>query len=131
MTTHLPTAQKRKLEAQLRQRQEALHDDIQRELARDPGYSVIAGESPDGGDAATATLVTELTHAEIGRDLGELREIGAALRRMLADSYGVCADCGVDIPYERLQVQPAARRCTRCQTNYERMYQGRGRGPSF
>lgn len=30
-----------------------------------------------------------------------------------------CADCGVRIPQERLQIMPAAKRCVRCQTRLE------------
>jgi DnaK suppressor protein len=33
--------------------------------------------------------------------------------------YGLCMDCGEEIPLERLFAQPAAIRCAACQTNAE------------
>ena len=48
-----------------------------------------------------------------------IREIRAALTRMDDGSYGICGDCGTDIPLARLQVQPAALRCIACQERYE------------
>jgi DnaK suppressor protein len=57
--------------------------------------------------------------AEQDRDAAELREITAALTRMDEGRYGICVDCGTDIPLARLTVQPAATRCVACQQRYE------------
>lgn len=38
-------------------------------------------------------------------------EIDDALRRMEADTYGVCEVCGEEIPFDRLEANPAARTC--------------------
>jgi RNA polymerase-binding protein DksA len=43
-----------------------------------------------------------------------LTEIDAALRRFEGGAYGVCESCGTEIPGERLEAQPAARRCVDC-----------------
>jgi phage/conjugal plasmid C-4 type zinc finger TraR family protein len=41
-------------------------------------------------------------------------------RRALADgSYGICRDCGRDIPKERLEAMPEAIRCVDCQRRFE------------
>lgn len=37
-----------------------------------------------------------------------LKEVNAALARMEKGTYGQCAKCGGDIPFERLEANPAA-----------------------
>ncbi|MFO7245193.1 MAG: TraR/DksA C4-type zinc finger protein [Thermaerobacter sp.] len=56
------------------------------------------------------------------RDLGlkirfrrRLEEVDHALELMRRGEYGICTGCGRPIPLERLEVQPAAVRCTACQ----------------
>ena len=48
--------------------------------------------------------------------------IEAARARMADGSYGVCMQCGGDIPFERLQAQPTALRCIACQSEYEKTH---------
>ena len=55
-------------------------------------------------------------------DLSELRALEAARARLAEGSYGLCVDCGGDIDYERLRVNPAALRDIRCQTRHEKLY---------
>jgi len=43
-----------------------------------------------------------------------LAELGAAGERLTAGTYGGCERCGQEIPAERLQARPEARRCLRC-----------------
>lgn len=40
--------------------------------------------------------------------------IHAALARIADDAYGYCLVCGDDIPYKRLQADPAVTRCIDC-----------------
>lgn len=58
------------------------------------------------------------------RESGELRTIDAALQRMEEGVYGLCTDCGVEIPMARLQVAPEAARCIACQDKHEHSRQG-------
>jgi RNA polymerase-binding transcription factor len=44
-----------------------------------------------------------------------LTELGDGLARLHTPDYGVCADCGRDIPYARLEGDPLARRCAACE----------------
>ena len=74
----------------------------------------------DRKEEANERVLAEIGNAEVERDLAELREIALARQRIADGSYGRCADCGVDIDPRRLLVQPAAARCTRCQTEAER-----------
>ena len=42
-----------------------------------------------------------------------------ALGHLETENYGICVDCGEEIPLIRLQTVPAAFRCTKCQTLFE------------
>ncbi len=48
-------------------------------------------------------------------------EIDAALARIGEGSYGTCVACGAPIPFERLEVLPAADRCVSCQAGRDRV----------
>lgn len=76
------------------------------ELFRDMGLS---------GDGA-------LAEAEFGRDVAGAGKARAALKaivgaenRMATGDYGRCEDCGDPIDFARLEAQPAASRCVKCQ----------------
>ena len=113
-TLHTAIEQRRKaLLAELR-------DDAER-VQRDR-HEDLAGAAPDAGDESVATLIADLDQADLGRDLSELRAIEAARTRLCDGSYGICADCGGDIGYERLKANPAALRCIACQTLHEKLY---------
>jgi len=90
--------------------------------ARDETWSEVAGEVHDNADEALADVVADLDNAEVHRDLAEVRELEAARARIADGSYGVCADCGADIPMARLRAQPAALRCVACQERREKTY---------
>lgn len=48
------------------------------------------------------------------RTVRAVREIDAALQRLLNGRYGICEGCGKRIPVARLRVLPATRFCTFC-----------------
>jgi len=50
----------------------------------------------------------------------ELLQIDEALQRIRRGDYGVCQQCGAEIPSKRLEVAPWARHCVRCQDLEER-----------
>lgn len=45
---------------------------------------------------------------------GEIQQIRNALLRMENETYGTCANCGVEISRERLIARPIATRCIDC-----------------
>lgn len=106
----------------LQQREQALGDDIRRELSIQDDYVDIASSLADPGDASFADLSVDLGNAAVTRDLTELRAIRHAYTRIENGSYGDCIECGYAIPYERLQVQPTAERCAPCQNIYEKTH---------
>jgi DnaK suppressor protein len=106
------------------ERRNALLEEVRNDVARarEEPYASVAGPTPDIGDQAVADLAADLGEAEITRDLGELRALEAALKRVADSTYGLCVDCGEDIPFARLQAQPGAERCLACQERHERTY---------
>jgi len=57
----------------------------------------------------------QMANAEARRREQELLRVNAALMRMdYADEYGYCLSCGEDIPFKRLEIDPAAHLCVGC-----------------
>jgi RNA polymerase-binding transcription factor DksA len=65
-------------------------------------------------------LEPDLADVLLARCYEAMEDIDAALARMGAGSYGSCLACGNAIPYERLEVVPAADRCVACQADRDR-----------
>jgi len=106
----------------LRERWRALREEIRGTLLRADAerYADIAGEVHDLEDESLADLLTDVTHAEIGRDVEEVRDIEAALQRIAAGTYAICIRCDQPIDRERLDAYPTAKRCLACQRLHER-----------
>ena len=64
------------IEARRRALQAELHDGIDR--AREDNFEDLAGPAPDAGDESVATLIGDIDHADVSRDLAELRALDAA-----------------------------------------------------
>jgi DnaK suppressor protein len=64
-------------------------------------------------DRGTDAMREELDASNATRLSAELAEIDAALDRLYQspDDFGICADTGAEIPYERLELIPWARTC--------------------
>ncbi len=56
----------------------------------------------------------EMAQAEARRRTSDLARIDVALKRIEADEYGWCAECGDPIAYKRLEIDPAAALCIGC-----------------
>lgn len=81
--------------------------------------NITAGHSADSEEQAQ-----ELENAEVVDALGnetrrELSKVASALAQMENETFGICVDCGEDIPLARLQAHPFADRCIRCATAAE------------
>jgi DnaK suppressor protein len=63
------------------------------------------------------SLVDAETHASIiERAERQLAQINSALLRLDDGQYGICLDCGEEIPFERLKAIPSALYCIGCQS---------------
>ena len=105
-------------------RRESLLAEIRADVARsrDESFGALAGPVVDTADKAVADLLSDLDHAETSRDLNEARQLEAAQGRLDAGAFGRCADCGLEIDFERLRANPAATRCIVCQAVHEKTY---------
>lgn len=115
----------------LNQREKELRIDIRREVDQQDSYSDVASEVPDPGDSSFADLSVDLNNAAVQRDIVELRAIEAARKHMEAGTYGECLECGLEIPYDRLQAQPTAERCAPCQSQFEKTHADASKGASM
>jgi len=99
----------------------------QRDRTLEDGNEDVLGGVGDAADESVVRMVTDLHLQEAGRDLEELRDIDMALQRIESGDYGTCEQCGNDIGYPRLEVQPTASRCIACQAQYEKTYAQKGK----
>jgi RNA polymerase-binding protein DksA len=116
-----------RLKEALLERQRMLTSEIRakREQAAEEAREDTMGVA-DTGDESVLRMQADLDLQEAGRDLEELQQIDAALRRMDEGGYGECVECGTDIEYARLEAQPTAMRCIDCQSQHERTYATKG-----
>lgn len=129
MDSPLNTAQTSSVKSLLRQRWAELREEIHRELiASDAeGFAELAGRVHDPGDESVADLLVDLNLAIIDRHVAAIREVEEALQKISRGVYGVCEDCGGNIPYDRLLTEPTAQRCFACQGRHERSHVQPGR----
>lgn len=98
--------------------------DATRPTPEESDFDSIVGPVRDSGEDSVADHEQTVRRADLQRDVGELREIAAALDRIRDGTYGTCELCGGDIAPARLEAQPTARRCIRCQALHEKTFAG-------
>src|SRR5215469_15805834 len=96
-----------RLREDLRARVKAFRHDQEQEALSTPG---------DDMDVAKSLMDVE-THASlIQRSEDQLLQIDDALTRVDEGNYGICMNCGEEIPVERLKAVPFAVYCVDCQS---------------
>lgn len=110
-----------RFERRLHAQHAQLRDHIRTALmeSKNEDFSELAGRVHDRGEEAVADLLASANFAAVDREVGELREVEAALERIRVGSYGVCEGCGESIERERLEAYPTARRCVDCERRLE------------
>jgi DnaK suppressor protein len=109
-------------ERRLSQRQDALRGYLRAaliEAMRDQTSPFDHGVH-DAGEDSFAELTLGVDLAARAREIQELRDIDAALKRIAEDRFGYCVDCGSEIALTRLKIFPTAKRCFVCQQQHER-----------
>ena len=81
-----------------------------------PHLSSAHGDADD----AVADLELDIDIATLERDAHELAAVSAAIARIDSTVFGLCAECGEPIGWERLKAVPHARHCTGCEARFER-----------
>jgi RNA polymerase-binding protein DksA len=112
------------LKARLQQRYLELREEVRGELERsgDQRYVDIAGSVADPGDDSVADMLLDLNAAIVDRQVREMREVEATLKRLAELDFGDCIECGGEIGFDRLMAYPTAQRCIRCQEVHEKTY---------
>ena len=120
----LTSTQRSELESKLDRLGRELRHQIREAVPQMAGQSFtdLAGSVYDAGDEATATMIEELSHTQLGRHVRELRLIERALERLAEGEIDECVQCGDEIGYRRLHAVPVATRCIHCQTRHERTF---------
>ena len=113
-----------RLEANRRQLTELAHA-FQEEAGLDRPIAESVGDiitrDYEDADFAQALLDRE-TSGTLVHLLDQNREqVERALERLREGNYGICEDCGQEIPAERLRVRPEATRCVGCQGRWDRL----------
>lgn len=111
------------LRSRMLARSRLLEGEIAAKLRESTEDAEMLGRVGDSADLAWVESESGLDLTEAQRDIEEWRGLRDALRRIAQGGYGVCSDCGADIPARRLESQPLALRCVDCQSDSE--YLGR------
>lgn len=117
---------------QLWQRRAELIAQIREQRGGKIGRAQAAPDPRDeqSGDWTQLDAQRDLALAMGEREAAELSAIDAALQRVAWGDYGLCIDCGIEIPTARLHANPIALRCLGCQDKSEHA-QGQPAHPSL
>lgn len=74
----------------------------------------------DPVDQADASYSADYSLAWTEKVNRQIREIDEALERIKEGTYGICQNCGEDIPEGRLEVRPKAKFCAQCKEDLEK-----------
>lgn len=109
----------RAVKSDLERKRRALNTAIQSSMGstRETGHGRELLKDPYG--TASLTHDEEIAAAVVDRRARELKEVNRALEEIAAGRYGICRDCGGEIPAARLRVVPFATRCVSCQARAE------------
>jgi DnaK suppressor protein len=106
---------------QLRQRRADLIAQIREQRGGKVGRAQTTTDPHDeqSGDWTQLNVQRDVELALGERGAAELTAIDSALERVASGDYGLCIDCGVEIPTARLHANPIALRCLGCQDQSE------------
>jgi DnaK suppressor protein len=90
----------------------------EREAVRAP-LAAEQGNVCDEGDLCVRDLQTDIDLALLQIRTETIEQIDQALANLDAGTYGACEECGDDIPANRLEALPFARRCLSCEETRE------------
>jgi RNA polymerase-binding protein DksA len=92
-------------------------------------YAAVLGKSSgDSADEALAVTLGDLAAARMDHEVRALQAMEAAAARLDSPDFGLCDDCGANIPAARLLANPMATRCVACQERHEHTYSGQAHG---
>jgi RNA polymerase-binding transcription factor len=80
---------------------------------------------PEMEEGAQEARLADVLASMDDRSKAEIVAIDRALALIDSGDYGICEDCGEDIPVARLEALPTAAMCVTCAETYEAAIRGR------
>jgi DnaK suppressor protein len=120
MSRHLGAGQRALLQTELEMRQRRLDQTLgthQEGASRVEHAHDLLAQDEEG--ARRHAMDREVDMAMSDLDIAELGAVSRALVRLREGDYGLCTDCGAEIPFDRLRVEPQAERCVPCASRHE------------
>ncbi len=87
-----------------------LHSDVVKDLGVSSSGFSDAGAQAEARSEVLGSIETARTR---------VHQIDEAMEQMDEGTYGICVDCGDQIPDARLEVRPLSVRCVACASEYE------------
>lgn len=120
MSTALTPGQKGLLETALLEQRQRLDSELTLQLGGADRVTHAREQLLQDTDGETAhDADREVDLARSDATLQALRDIDAALARLKDADFGLCADCGGGIAFDRLRLSPQVTRCITCQAAAE------------
>ena len=119
MSDGLSAAQLKELKDLLLSKRKALTAEMDQNIENLAPPEVNAGSVSQDENARLRNQTREVDAALTNLDMADIARIDRALEAMDEGSYGVCARCGCDIPFERLKVEPMTQHCVKCKGELE------------
>lgn len=113
MTQALTPAQREELKALLIARRRDLLAQMQQNREN------LAPPVADQDGIVQGNVGREVDQVLTDIDAADLARIDHALEAMEDGSYGLCGECGCDIPFERLKIEPQTQHCVACKSRWE------------
>ena len=106
---------------ELLQRKKRLWNEVRVDLEKDAmeTHQEVVNIIREEGEMGLEELREKNAIRLIKIKVDELEEIDSAITRIENGQYGICRDCGEQIPVERLKLIPHAVRCRECQEQHE------------
>jgi DnaK suppressor protein len=120
MSRYLGAGQRALLQTELEMRQRRLDQTLgthQEGASRVEHAHDLLAQDEEG--ARRHAMDREVDMAMSDLDIAELGAVSRALVRLREGDYGLCTDCGAEIPFDRLRVEPQAERCVPCASRHE------------
>lgn len=113
MTQALTAIQREELKALLAERRSHLLAQMQQNREN------LAPPAADQDGIVQGNVGREVDQVLTDIDAADLARINHALEAMEDGSYGLCGECGCDIPFERLKIEPQTQHCVACKSRWE------------
>ncbi|MFH1350450.1 MAG: TraR/DksA family transcriptional regulator [Pseudomonadota bacterium] len=116
----------------LREKKRALEELLESLIGSQKEYDgqMTAGDFIDEFDDAQREISTQSLYSLIERKSKELKKVEFLIKRITKEGeFGICEECGKQIPKERLLIMPEATLCVPCQREIEKSDQRRSLAP--